>query len=79
MMLLLICGNVAPNPGPTVSYPCGSKFEVKDSDKACCLCKKWVCVSCDPGINESAYDDMVLNPTSDMWFCSDCHHPELDP
>jgi len=82
MMFLLICGDIAPNPGPAGGYPCGiCDFEVADSDKAVCcdLCNKWIRVSCDPGIDESDYDDMVMNPTTDMWFCSNCSSPELKP
>ena len=45
----------------------------------CDLCNKWVHVSCDSGINESEYDELILNPTSDMWFCSYCTHSEVTP
>ena len=82
MAFLLMCGDVDPNPDPTVSLPCGvCKFEVMDSDKAMCcdLCDKWIHVACDPSIDESVYDDLVLNPTSDLWFCSNCCNPESEP
>ena len=82
MAFLLMCGDVDPNSGPTVSLPCGvCKFEVMDSDKAMCcdLCDKWIHVACDPSIDESVYDDLVLNPTSDLWFCSNCCNPEAEP
>ena len=35
-----------------------------------------VYVACDPGIEESTYDDMVANPPSALWYCSKCSHFE---
>ena len=54
--LLLLCGDVALNPGPT--YPCGiCTVDVEDTDRAILydMCETWYHVSCDPLIS----DDMI--------------------
>ena len=75
-VLLLLSGDVELHPGPSVEHPCNvCALEVDDSDKALCcdICRdQWVHVACDPGVEESTYDDMVANPTSALWYCSKC-------
>ena len=79
-MLLLLSGDIELHPGPSAEHPCNvCTLKVEGSDKAVCcnICDQWVHVACDPGIKESTYDDMVANPTSALWYCSECSH--FDP
>ena len=48
-LLLLLCGDILPNPGPPPRYPCGvCRCAVRPSDKAllCDNCDKWFHVEC---------------------------------
>ena len=48
-LLLLLCGDILPNPGPLPRYPCGvCRCAVHPSDKAllCDNCDKWFHVEC---------------------------------
>ena len=47
--LLLLCGDIQPNPGQTVDFPCSvCGNNVSNNDKAVCCdsCDMWVHVSC---------------------------------
>jgi len=73
--LLLLCGDVHLNPGPTVDFPCSiCERNVLDGDKAVCCesCDMWVYVSCDSSFSDSVYDAMVENPSEDKWYSSKC-------
>ena len=85
--LLLLCGDISPNPRPPDVFLCGvCALEVSDSDAAVCCdyCDHWVHVSCDPSLSMEDYNDMVPNPSMDPWFCFYCkeslakHVCELD-
>ena len=74
LCLLLLCGDVNPNPGPT-DYPCSvCGLNVLDDVKAVCCdsCDQWVHVSCDPSLSDSLYDEMVQQSSEDVWYCSVC-------
>ena len=75
LCLLLLCGDVHSNPGPTIVYPCSvCEVDVLDDNKAVCCdsCDQWVHVSCDPSLSDLLYDKMVQNSMEDPWFCSEC-------
>ena len=79
-LLLSLCRDIHLNPGPDI-FPCGlCGKQVSDDDKAICCdgCNKWIHVSCDQYTTETAYDDMVHNPSSDPWFCGVCIHSDMD-
>ena len=85
--LLLLCGDIPPNPGPPDVFCCGvCALEVSDSDAAVCCdyCNHWVHVSCDLSLSMEDYNDMMSNPSMDSWFCFYCkeslakHLCELD-
>ena len=66
-VLLLLSSDILLHPGPSTEHPCNvCTLEVKGSDKALCcdICDQRVHVACDPVIEESTCDDMVVNPTS---------------
>ena len=74
-VLIKLCGDVQPNPGPADVYPCSVCGEpVLDNDKAvfCDSCNLWTHVACDPSLSDELYDCMVQNPSSDLWYCSVC-------
>ena len=74
LLLLPLCGDIHLNPGPD-DFPCGLCGElVSDDDRAICCdgCNKWIHVSCDQYTTEEAYDDFVLHPSSEPWFCNIC-------
>jgi len=61
-------------------HPCNiCTLEVADSHKALCcdVCDQWAHVACDPGIDESTYDDIVAHSTLDVWYHFSCSHFEL--
>ena len=73
--LLLLCGDISQNPGPSIDFPCRvCALGVSDSDAAVCCdyCDCWVHVSCDPSLSMEDYCDMVSNPSTDPWFCFYC-------
>ena len=73
--LLLVCGDINPNPGPDSLFPCSiCGVEVLDVDKAvyCDKCDKWVHVSCDPSLSDSLYEEMIHSSVEDVWYCSIC-------
>ena len=75
LCFLLLCGDIEPNPGPAVHYPCSAcGLGVADDDRAvfCDSCNAWVHVSCDPSLSDSLYDFMVQQPSEDLWYCSTC-------
>ena len=75
LCFLLLCGDIEPNPGPAVHYPCSAcGFDVADDNIAvfCDLCNAWVHVSCDPSLSDSLYDFMVQQPSEEQWYCSTC-------
>ena len=73
--LLLLCGDISQNPGPSDVFLCGvCALEVSDGDAAVCCdcCDHWVHVLCDPSLSMEDYNDMVSNPSIDPWFCFYC-------
>ena len=75
LYLLLLCGDVQLNPGPTIDFPCSvCGINVLDNDKAVCCdsCDKWVHVSCDPSLSNSLYDEMIQMSLKNAWFCTAC-------
>ena len=75
MFLVLQSGDIALNPGPAVIYPCSVCREpVNDSNKAMCCddCDNWVHVRYDGNITEDIYDNLVINPTSNLWYWNLC-------
>jgi len=76
--LLLLCGDVSQNPGPSVSFPCGvCSLEVSDDYAAMCCdnCDQWIHVSCDTSLSMDEYNAMVSNPSTEPWFCYSCKGP----
>lgn len=74
-VLLLLCGDVSQNPGPSVALPCGvCSLEVSDGDAAVCCdnCDHWIHVSCDTSLSMDEYNVMVSNPSTEPWFCCSC-------
>lgn len=79
-LLLLIAGDINPNPGPEykLKYPC------KVCDKAarwgqecleCDNCKTWFHIQC-LDMNQSIYN-VLANHSSYSWICCDCGMPNL--
>lgn len=69
--LLILCGDVSPNPGPPESFLCGiCALEVSNNDAAVCYdnCDHWIHVSCDPSLSLDNYHEMVSNPSTEPWF-----------
>ena len=80
LLLLSLCGDIHLNPGPD-DFPCGLCGElVSDDDRAICCdgCNKWIHVSCDQYTTEEAYDDFVLHPSSEPWFCNICIGSDME-
>jgi len=82
-LFLLLSGNIELYPGLSILHPCSvCTLKVADNHKALCcdMCDQWVHVACDPGTDESTYDDMVAHLTSAMWYCFCCSHfkPSVD-
>ena len=72
---ILLCGDVAQNPGPNSGELCGfCKAAVIDTDPAVCcdMCDTWVHVSCDPKILLSDYQILVTDFSDDLWVCTLC-------
>ena len=74
-VLLLLCGDISLNPGPSDVFPCGvCSTEVLDDAAAVCCdsCDCWIHVSCDPSLSMEDYHHMLSNPSTDPWFCFCC-------
>ena len=75
MMVLLISGDVNPNPGPQSQAPdfpcgcCGANVSWSEQALCCDHCDIWFHKSC-VGISSGVYEE--LGNTSDMWFCTRC-------
>ena len=82
VLLLLIGGDVNPNPGP-VKYPCGlcSKAVRSNQDGLCCDgCDKWHHLKCLPdaiSLTKEEYLDLAQNSTRN-WYCYKCQTPDLN-
>jgi hypothetical protein len=75
--LLLMAGDIHPNPGPRTKDPCSvCSRAVKASHHAVCCdnCNKWVHTNC-CGMSEGTYRD--LQNSSLMWICPQCGIPSF--
>ena len=73
MLLLLLCGDIETNPGPT-RYPCKlcRKPVAKTHRALCCEgCDQWVHILC-AGIPKTEYERLCDDSNEDQWFCSIC-------
>ena len=75
MLLLLLCGDIETNPGPT-RYPCKlcRKPVAKTHCALCCEgCDQWVHILC-AGIpkKKTEYERLCDDSNEDQWFCSIC-------
>ena len=73
MLLLLLCGDIETNPGPT-RYPCKlcRKPVAKTHRALCCEgCDQWVHILC-AGIPKTDYERLCDDSNEDQWFCSIC-------
>ena len=76
--LILLCGDVALNPGPNYKYPCGiCSKPVKCNQKgiSCETCDTWYHAKCS-NIPDTEYLALSNNP--DPWCCNDCILPDID-
>ena len=74
-LLLLLSGDIEVHPGPSATFPCSVCHQkVADSERALCCdaCDQWVHVTCDPGIEEFIYDDMVAHPSALKRYVDAC-------
>ena len=79
-LLLLLCGDILPNPGPPPRYPCGVCWRaVRPSDKAllCDNCDKWFHVEC-TRVSSEEYDHYSTLDQFD-WSCLLCLFDALPP
>ena len=70
-LVLLLSGDVHLNPGPSAAFPCRvCQKEVLDSDPAvqCDQCDMWVHVTCDCSLTINDYNEMLANPSDDLFF-----------
>ena len=66
-LLLLLSGDIEVHPGPNFSFLCSvCHQEIADSGMALCCdaCDRQVHVTCDPGIEETTYDNVVAHPSA---------------
>ena len=77
LLLLLMSGQVSPNPGPSETlYPCGiCSQNVKDDDNAICCdqCDVWFHQGC--FISDTIFD--ILKDSSLSWICCKCGLPNF--
>ena len=74
--ILLLCGEVDPNPGPQWKYLCGvCSKPVKSNQKGilCDYCDRWYHSKC--CLSDLLYDTMANS--SCLWMCCDCGLPSF--
>ena len=79
-LLLLLCGDILPNPGPLPRYPCGvCQHAVRPSDKALLYDSydKWFHVEC-TRVSSEEYDHYITLDQFD-WSCLLCLFDVLPP
>ena len=70
--LLLLCGDIAPNPGPS-KYPCTVCHKrVTSSQRGieCSQCERWTHALC-ASVSDGDYIELTKD-ASLSWFCPDC-------
>ena len=69
LLLLLMSGNVHPNPGPI--FPCSvcaGNVTWRGKSVQCCTCSKWVCLRC----SQLSLSNFRALGSSDSWSCYPC-------
>lgn len=87
---LLYCGDIHPDPGPSVRTPrcpcvvCGKGVVKKSKAIDCDLCQRWTHVRCSGSMSIHEYDNIVEHSLSFSYCCNPCllktlpYVPDLD-
>ena len=71
-LLLLLCGDIECNPGPSQCDICSKVVRMRDNALQCDNCEKWVHAKC-CHIPVTEYRELANS--SEDWFCPDCISP----